>query len=191
MDPYTLAFAKTMKHEAGYADVIGDKGGETYRGISRVFWPTWEGWKLVDDWKGGVIGSAALSASLDPLVMRFYRVNFWDRFQGDAVAALSVDIACELFDTGVNMGSPRRSSFCKPRSICKISMAKPTQTLRWTGCSERAPCRRSSATSPGSRAIPWITSRSCSTASTASSTLPTNQTPSMRGFAAGFGGSDA
>ena len=103
-EPYALAFANTMRQEGGYCDVIGDKGGETYRGISRVFWPSWEGWKLVDDWKGGAIASAALSAALDPLVMQFYRVNFWDRFQGDAVAALSVDIACELFDTAVNMG---------------------------------------------------------------------------------------
>ena len=48
---FSQAFAATMQHEGGYANVQGDKGGETYMGISRVYWPSWPGWPVIDDWR--------------------------------------------------------------------------------------------------------------------------------------------
>ena len=35
--PFAKAFAASMQHEGGDANVQGDKGGETYMGISRVY----------------------------------------------------------------------------------------------------------------------------------------------------------
>lgn len=104
MTAFDAAFAATMKNEGGYANVQGDKGGETYMGISRVFWPTWAGWVIVDDWRAGRINALAAEATLAGHVSFFYRVQFWDRFIGDSVAEVSEAVAMELFDTSVNMG---------------------------------------------------------------------------------------
>jgi len=40
------------------------------------------------------------------LVKGFYWTNFWNRMQGDKVAALSPEVAYELFDTSVNLDVP-------------------------------------------------------------------------------------
>lgn len=50
-ESFAKAFAATMQHEGEYANVVGDKGGETYMGISRVYWPSWAGWPVIDDWR--------------------------------------------------------------------------------------------------------------------------------------------
>lgn len=41
----------TLKHEGGYANHPADKGGETYRGITRKHNPEWSGWKYIDEVK--------------------------------------------------------------------------------------------------------------------------------------------
>ena len=104
MTPFDQAFDNTMAHEGGYSNITGDASGETYRGVSRVWWPLWEGWLIVDDWKAGIIDKATLDMTLDAEVRRFYKMQFWDRFQGDKVAAISASVAIELFDTAVNIG---------------------------------------------------------------------------------------
>ena len=38
-----------LREESGYANVSGDLGGETYRGITRKNFPKWDGWKIVDE----------------------------------------------------------------------------------------------------------------------------------------------
>lgn len=40
-----------LGHEGGYANHPADKGGETYRGISRKANPDWVGWKYIDEVK--------------------------------------------------------------------------------------------------------------------------------------------
>ena len=40
-----------MEHEGGYVDDRDDRGGETYRGISRNNFPDWKGWKKIDGFK--------------------------------------------------------------------------------------------------------------------------------------------
>jgi lysozyme family protein len=41
----------TLKHEGGYANHPADKGGETYRGITRKHNSEWEGWRYIDEVK--------------------------------------------------------------------------------------------------------------------------------------------
>lgn len=48
-------------------DTKNDKGGQTYAGISRKFWPKWEGWELVDNGEKPGMG----------MVKGFYYENFW------------------------------------------------------------------------------------------------------------------
>lgn len=103
MANFELAFEKTSAHEGGYANNPRDRGGETYRGIARNFWPGWKGWQEVDALKAaGKTGSAIKSKKLDSLVVDFYTDNFWrpcgcDKMDGQALAS-------EVFDTAVNMG---------------------------------------------------------------------------------------
>jgi len=108
---FDAAFNRTMEHE-GLAKLTNDShdpGGMTYSGISRRYWPEWEGWKLIDEWLA--TGRRMSVEPLDQLVRDFFRVNFWHRIQGDKLASLAPGIAYEVFDTAVNMDVTRAVSF--------------------------------------------------------------------------------
>jgi len=113
----TDAFSEAVQHildaEGGYVNHPKDKGGETYKGIARKFWPDWEGWRKVDRLSRGFRKTKFPQnleddAVLQTLVQDFYRVNFWNAVEGDRVNKISRKIALELFDTAVNQG--RRSA---------------------------------------------------------------------------------
>lgn len=103
MAQFEPAFEATMKHEGGYANNPADKGGETYKGIARKFWPGWKGWPLVDaakqkpNWPHN-LGSIK---ELQVAVAQFYQSNFWPRYISEIN---SQDVANWLFDKAVNMG---------------------------------------------------------------------------------------
>lgn len=98
------------EHEGGYSDHELDPGGKTYRGISRVYWPNWPGWEIIDTESGGLEDESTLRR-LDRLVQEFYRGEFWTRFQGDKVADLSQEVATELLECSVNLGVHRCVEF--------------------------------------------------------------------------------
>ena len=124
MAQFEPAFAATMKHEGGYANNPADKGGETYRGISRKNWPGWDGWPDVDRIKlkmsdDNIINEAkihpsslishlssilAANADLQGRVRNFYKRNFWMP-QMDEIN--DQELINWLFDKGVNMGIGR------------------------------------------------------------------------------------
>jgi lysozyme family protein len=105
MANFTEAFDLTSAHEGGYVDDPTDRGGETYRGISRVHHPSWSGWSKIDVYKGerGFPAMLDTDRSLQNSVKSFYKRKYWDRFLGDQVP--DQQVANELYDTGVNMGS--------------------------------------------------------------------------------------
>ncbi len=79
-----------MNNEGGYANDPDDLGGETYKGIARVFHPKWAGWARVDEEKrarGGKLPNNYLikDAGLDQLVHKFYKTTFWDAVGGDQI----------------------------------------------------------------------------------------------------------
>jgi lysozyme family protein len=98
------AFDITMGHEGGYSNDPHDAGGETYRGISRRYHPTWSGWNVIDDTKPNIDND-----ELDPYVREFYEAHYWDRLRLDDFWSQS--IANEMFDTAVNMGVRRAGKF--------------------------------------------------------------------------------
>lgn len=100
---FATAFSRTMKNEGGYSNDPADPGGETYMGITRRWFGPWAGWPVVDDWKAGCISALQRDVLLTDHVRDFYKAQFWDRVQGDAVSTLSPEVAYELFDTGVNL----------------------------------------------------------------------------------------
>ena len=110
MADFIDAYAITLGHEGVYSFDPDDPGGETLYGISRVHWPDWEGWLLVDQIKAaGDLGLIDTNHELKVLAEGFYKDNFWDRWKGDEMP--SQMIANEMFDTAVNLSVHRAGEF--------------------------------------------------------------------------------
>lgn len=115
MTDFSAAFDTVMGHEGGYVCDPDDAGGETYRGVARRYHPSWSGWGHIDRIKRDLSDSGQLNRALaedtelQQLVRTFYKQNYWDRFQGDRLP--HQELAEELFDTAVNMGTHRAVNF--------------------------------------------------------------------------------
>ena len=103
MNARDVALGFTLGYEGGYVNDPNDRGGETYRGISRKKWLKWEGWGIIDaekkmpDFPARLAGNATLSE----MVLGFYQANFWYAIHGDE---LPEKMAVALFDFAVNSG---------------------------------------------------------------------------------------
>lgn len=97
MANFNPAFDIMIRNEGGYQliNVAGDRGGQTYAGIARVFHPQWEGWRYID---ANDLGNLRLSQ----LVRDFYKAQFWDKVAGDSLTKQAV--AESIFDFAVNAG---------------------------------------------------------------------------------------
>ena len=98
-----------LQAEGGYSNNPSDKGGETYRGISRKFNPTWDGWAIIDKKKGGgwfskakEIADNTIFAELEDSVRSFYWQNYFVKAGFDKLNDTTV--ALNLFDYNVNGG---------------------------------------------------------------------------------------
>lgn len=111
MADFEVAYSKTMGHEGGYANDPNDAGGETYKGVARVYNGSWDGWDVIDASKGEPDFPECLDDiySLQTSVHEFYKENYWDVNHLDHVS--DQDVAEEMFDTGVNMGISRAAKF--------------------------------------------------------------------------------
>ncbi len=111
MANFTQAYKITSAHEGTYSNDAVDRGGETYRGISRVHHPDWDGWPKIDAVKGNSGFPKLLNRdrSLQAIVKSFYKRKYWDRFLGDKI--IDQETANELYDTAVNMGVRRSVRF--------------------------------------------------------------------------------
>jgi lysozyme family protein len=92
--------------EGKYSNDADDPGGETYKGISRKMNENFEGWKIIDKYKGGKNYPNILEEdkNLAGMVEGFYKKNYWDQFQGDD---LGEETGEEMFDQSVNLGVKR------------------------------------------------------------------------------------
>ena len=106
MADFNQAYTITMQHEGGYCNDPQDHGGETWRGIARNFWGKWPGWHIVDQIKlthpANLNKALSDDKDLNPLVLSFYKTNFWDAISLDALKCQQT--ANQLFDMAVNMG---------------------------------------------------------------------------------------
>lgn len=103
-----LALDKLLGVEGVYSDHPLDRGGETFCGIARTYWPRWPGWAVIDRLKeqGRTV---ARSTVLDALVSEFYDANFWSplgcsQYPSDL-------LAYEVFEAGVNCSVHQSSIF--------------------------------------------------------------------------------
>ena len=96
MAKFEPCFDKVILVEGGYklTNNSGDRGGQTYAGISRIKNQSWPGWEKVD--------KREFDDALKQLVKTFYREEFWNKIQGDIIGFQSV--AYSLFEFGVNTG---------------------------------------------------------------------------------------
>jgi len=88
-----------LKWESGYVNDSDDKGGVTYRGITRKNNPTWPGWKVIDKLKS--IKRFQIIPELEPEVVNFY----WQLFRSNGFDRLnSPKVALAMFDYKVHGG---------------------------------------------------------------------------------------
>lgn len=90
MADFDAAVIKTIAHEGGarYTETPGDAGGATKYGISKRAYPQLD------------IANLNESQARD-----IYRADYWNAVHGDQIAAQ--EVAENLFDTAVNMGTGR------------------------------------------------------------------------------------
>lgn len=102
---------KTLQRGGIYSNDPIDKGGETFKEISRAYWPEWSGWPLIDAYKNLpelIHNRPKLISELDNdelLKIRaesFYRKQFWNVINGDLLFEISPFLAELLFDIAVN-----------------------------------------------------------------------------------------
>ena len=92
--------------EGNYSNDKDDPGGETYKGIARNMNANFEGWKIIDSYKGKKSFPKILEGdqTLQKMVLDFYKKKYWDVFMGDK---LGEETAIEMFDQSVNLGTGR------------------------------------------------------------------------------------
>lgn len=95
--------SKTLETEGGYANVVGDAGGETYCGIARNANPKWEGWKIVDKYKPLKWNQKIQDSELEQLVIDVYDTKYYQPIKADRID--SDMIRTHLYDMGVNAGT--------------------------------------------------------------------------------------
>lgn len=119
MADFKIAFALTMGHEGEYSFDPDDRGGETYRGISRIHNPGWTGWKIIDDEKIrlGITGYPLkgkvdqlnnvlrCNTALDNAARDFYQEEYWKKSKCHLIE--EQELCNEIFDNAVNMGVGR------------------------------------------------------------------------------------
>ena len=113
MTYFDKAYEIVMNIEGGYVNDPDDMGGETYKGISRRWHPSWPVWDQIDAMKSesDFPGCLDVNEDLQELTKEFYKIFYWDLWWGDEVAELEPDIAYEMFDISVNQGVHRAVSF--------------------------------------------------------------------------------
>ncbi len=99
-------FDGVIIHEGYYANVTGDKGGETYMGVARNLHPNWDGWQLIDDYKethGEIPRNKMIDIpELNCMVKDFYYHTFYKKFRIDSILRGSLQEI--IFDWCVNSG---------------------------------------------------------------------------------------
>lgn len=107
MAEFKISLAKTLSFEGVYSNDLADRGGETYCGISRISFPHWEGWGVIDSQKK-LFGVQSLRNGI-PQVNLFVEALYRDQFWGPCLCdkLLSQTVANIYFDMAVNLGIKR------------------------------------------------------------------------------------
>jgi lysozyme family protein len=92
----------TLKHEGGYVNDPADRGGETYRGVSRRANPNWRGWELLQKHLPLKRGDIVNDQELKNAVAEVYWEKYFKERKFNHIQSCLV--ALQLFDFAVNGG---------------------------------------------------------------------------------------
>ena len=106
MRQFEYLFTEIIKYEGYYANIVGDRGGETYMGIARNLHPKWKGWVIIDKYKlerGKIKWNEKINIpGLLELVKDFYKKTFYNKYH---IALIDNDsLKLIIFDWCVNSG---------------------------------------------------------------------------------------
>lgn len=135
---YVNALTFTLSAEGLFSNVVGDKGGITFKGIARVYNARWDGWRIIDKaleqypelknpWNKAPANVNKLneilngSDELSYLVFDFYFENYFKKVGADRIGG---KLAVILFDTSVLFGAHRAG-----KTIQKVANLYFNQTL--------------------------------------------------------------
>jgi len=104
---YDECFRILIKHEGGYSNHYADRGGMTFMGISRKFWPNVPIWDRIDMILDAGGGKEEINMLLDDdemvgIVKEFYKREFWTKTLCDRISNLH--LASTHFNFAVNAG---------------------------------------------------------------------------------------
>lgn len=100
MNNFPYAIEEPLKAEGGYSNDPQDPGGETYRGISRKYYPDWPGWSALDQIPNKKYNQ--IFPSLETEVKEFYYLEKW--FKNNLDKIVDKDIAAACLDTVIQHG---------------------------------------------------------------------------------------
>jgi len=134
MAKFEIAEAITGRNEGGYANNPADTGGETYAGIARNYWGSWQGWKIIDNIKFDLKVNSVVTASninkaardnpyLTKAISSFYKQNFWDVNKLDLIN--DQQVANTVYDFGVNSGTGRSAKHLQQavNDVCNVGLS--------------------------------------------------------------------
>lgn len=108
MAKFEISYKLVLEYEGGYSNDANDRGGETYCGIARNFFPKWRGWKYVDQAKNeyGTRSNTLTKQlrgieDLQDAVAEWYQEEWWDKLK---LSKLSQELANEIFEQSINLG---------------------------------------------------------------------------------------
>ncbi len=104
MANFIISLRKTLIHGGGYSNDPDDRGGETYKGVSRHAHKNWKGWDIIQKYKSkpGFPKNLNADIELQKEIEHLYRVNYWNPINGSGIMTQS--IADSIFDFAVNAG---------------------------------------------------------------------------------------
>lgn len=119
MANFDIAYEPLKDFEGGYDNDPDDRGGETYAGIARKFFPSWQGWKIIDQIKKSNTSKSAINKAakadhlLQDYVRAWYKTTWFDAL---GLGELPQPLANEIFEQSVNLG--KAGSGKKVQIIC-------------------------------------------------------------------------
>ena len=105
---------KVLEQEGGYVNDPLDSGGETYKGISRRWFPKWDGWAIIDSLDKNKLDN---SMELQEKVSNFYYKYFWESIKANEIR--DKFIASMLFNFSINMG--KKVVVRKAQRVAKVT----------------------------------------------------------------------
>jgi len=114
MNNFPEAISFVLENEGRYSNNPSDKGGETYMGITRKYYPMWEGWKIIDEIKKNYSPPSRWfkqdmeQYTLKQAAVDFYKKNYWDPLKLDNIKIPRV--RTKILDMSVNLGVSRTAS---------------------------------------------------------------------------------